>query len=434
MRPAKRLQHLVGFWVLIGLAAAVWPQFRLLWFACAGIVVVVALVDLLALLRLRPLVIERDLPGRFALGVPSEVGITLRNPGRLPARVTVFDGLPGIAESEHLPWTGEVPAGQFHRIDYTVQFRERGPQDFTPVDILRHSPLGLWQRRLFVGEPGSTRVYPNYEPVLRFAMLAMENRQDVMGIHRRNLRGASREFHQLREYHLGDRLNQIDWKATSRRLQLISREYREQKDQNVILMIDSGRRMRAMDGELSQFDHCLNAALLLAYIALRQGDQVGIIGFGGNERWIPPVKGQHAMTALLNHLYDYRSTLGASDFSEAAEKLLLRQKRRGLVIVLTNLRSEDADEVIPAMHLIQGRHLVLLSSLREARVEARARQPVRELDDALLVGATHLYLEDRERVLGTLRSHGVLTVDETAQRLPVTLVNTYLDVKQSGRL
>jgi uncharacterized protein (DUF58 family) len=57
-------------------------------------------------------------------------------------------------------------------------------------------------------------------------------------------------------------LARVDWKATSRRQNLISRDYEEQKNQSILLVPDCGRRMRAMDGELSQFDHCLNAMLL----------------------------------------------------------------------------------------------------------------------------------------------------------------------------
>ena len=120
---------------------------------------------------------------------------------------------------------------------------------------------------------------------------------------------------------MGDSLSQIDWKASSKRQSLISRDFQEQLDQSVILMLDCGRRMRTIDGEISQFDHCLNAMLLISYVALRQGDQVGILSFGGTERWLPPVKGASSMTTVLNHLYDYETSPFPSDFSEAAERL-----------------------------------------------------------------------------------------------------------------
>ena len=70
------------------------------------------------------------------------------------------------------------------------------------------------------------------------------------------------EFHQLREYRQGDPQRAIDWKATSRTQRLIAREYEEEKDQRVLLVIDCGRRMAAKDDDLSHFDHALNAGLL----------------------------------------------------------------------------------------------------------------------------------------------------------------------------
>jgi uncharacterized protein (DUF58 family) len=199
------------------------------------------------------------------------------------------------------------------------------------------------------GEAKIVPVFPDYEPVLQYALLALANQEQQMGIQHRQRKGVSREFHQLRDYQEGDLLNQVDWKATSRRLALVSREFREQRDQNVVFLMDAGRRMRAMDGELPQFDHCLNAVLLLCYIALRQGDNVGVSAFGGVEKWLPPVKGPRAMTTLLHHLYDYETTPHPSDFAEAAGIILSRQRKRSLVILLTNLRGEDSEDVLAAV-------------------------------------------------------------------------------------
>jgi uncharacterized protein (DUF58 family) len=285
-----------------------------------------------------------------------------------------------------------------------------------------------------VGLPTETQVYPNYEPVLRFALLATANREEQMGIVKRRRNGATLDFHQLREYQDGDVLARVDWKATSRRQNLISRDYEEQKNQSILLVPDCGRRMRAMDGELSQFDHCLNAMLLISYIALRQSDEVGVVGFGGVQRWLKPVKGPPAMPKILNHLYDYETTTQPSDFGEAAERVMACQKRRSLVILLTNLRTEDSADLIKAVRVMQKRHVVLVATLKEAEMEARTSQPISTLNDALTYGALSNYLQQRQQVLEQLRAHRIFTVDETAQNLAVALANQYLDVKAGGLL
>lgn len=434
MRPAPTLISLLLAWTILGLLAAIFHQLLPVWIAAGGVLGLASLFDAVTLCLLRPPVAERNPPGRFALGVFQEVSLTLRNHGKLAAPIHVFDGVPDASECEELPWKGHIAPGGYTTLVYPVKLMKRGSITFTPAHILRSSPLRLWQRRTFSGDNTEVKVYPNYEPVVRFALLAMDDRESQMGIVRKNLVGISKEFHQLREYQEGDVLSQIDWKATAKRHELISREFEEQRDQNIILLVDSGQRMRPLDGGLPQFDHCLNAMLLLSYIALRQGDKVGVLSFGGSSRWLPPVKGQHAITTILNHLYDYQTASTPTDFSEAAENLLVRQRTRALVVVLTNLRSEDASTIVPAVRLMKRRHLVLVSSLREQVLDQRVKRPVDTFDQALDLSAVHLYLRDRRRLFEELQSYGILTVDETAQHLPIALTNKYLDIKSAGRL
>ncbi len=435
MRPSLLLLRWLIVWVGLALAASIWPQaFALPWLVAGALLLAVAVADALSLPRARHVRAMRDLPGRFALGHPAPVTLRLRHDLNRPLAVTVTDGLPPAASADSLPWQGALPAGIDLEITYDLMFTERGPQTLEPVHLLAGSRLGLWQRRLRAGETGHTRCYPNYEPVLRHALLAMSHREDQMGIVKRRRAGATLDFHQLREYQDGDVLSRIDWKATSRRNALISRDYEEQRHQTLLLVPDCGRRLRALDGGVSQFDHCLNAMLLLAHIALRQGDEVGILSFGGEDRRLKPVKGVQAMPKILNHLYDYQTSADPGDFTEAAERIMAFQKRRALIVFLTNLRSEDASHLQAAVNLLRGRHLVLIASLRERDLEERAAQPVHDLDSALSYGALCAYLDERELLLRSLAAHHAMTIDATAQELPIALSNRYLDLKASGAL
>jgi uncharacterized protein (DUF58 family) len=434
MIPTNRLIRLVASLVVFGVLAAVWPRFASLGYVVAGLLAGVAGIDIIELLARKKMTVERQLPGRLALGVENEISVTLHNPNERNVIGEFFDGLPLSVTSEHLPWSGAVHGRGSTRVIYTATATERGPVQFTECHIRETSILGLWQRGYRLGETTEVKVYPNYEPVIRYTLLAMSNRTSQMGIVSKNMAGQSREFHQLRDYQDGDVLSQIDWKATSRRRLLISREYREQRDQTLIFLLDCGRRMRAMDLELSQFDHCLNATLLLSYIALRQGDQVGVMGFGGTNRWMPPVKGQHSMNVLLNHLYDYQATPEPSDFAEAVERLMARQRRRALVVLLTNLRTEDSTHLLTPLALLRRRHLVVVANLRERAVVERMKAPVSTLEDALFLAAGHGYIEDRTRFLSGIRDRGILALDETAAALPAALANAYLDIKRRGTL
>lgn len=434
MTPTRRVLWGTSAWLLLGLAASVWPGLAVAWAVSGAVMLLFLILDALTLRFSKLPVVTREIPSRFALGEPGEVRLEVGNPGTRALAIELFDGIPEGAEAEAMPWRGKVPAGGRARVYHPVRLLERGVARFRPLHFRVRSVLGLWWRKSITGDETEVKVYPDYEPVVRFALLAMQARQEQMGIVRRSLAGSSRDFHQLREYREGDPLAQIDWKSSARRQMLISREFQEQRNQTIIFLTDTGRRMRAMDGEMPQFDHCLNAMLLLAYVALRQGDQVGVQSFGGTDRWLPPVKGAHSMSVLLNHLFDYQTTPEPSDFSAGAEKLQARQRRRALIVLLTNLRGEDAPEVLPALRILSSRHLVLLASLRERSVEEARHQPVEQFRDALRFSAAERYDGERAEVLANLRGHGVLTLDVPAQDLPVALANRYLDIKSAGRL
>ena len=434
MSPTTRWLGWAAAWMAAGLGVVVFPGAAPAWIAAGAVILAVAAVDFVLAVKGRPVAVERRLPGRFALGEAGEVRLILRNGGGRALRVEVFDGVPQGAEATGLPWAGELPPAREARVFHPVRLFERGEKVFGPVHVRTLSPLGLWKRRTLHGENEVVKVYPNYEPVIRFALLAMQHRENPLGIVRRSRAGTSREFHQLRDYRDGDPLAQIDWKATSRRQALISRDYQEQRDQLVVFLVDTGRRMRAMDGELPQFDHVLNAILLVSHIALKQGDQVAVKSFGGTDRWLPPVKGAHGMPVLLNHLYDYQTTKAPSDFAGAVEQLMARQRRRALVFVMTNLRGEDGKELVPALQVLQSRHLVLLASLKERSVADTATKPVASFPDALKFLAAGRYMSEREEILRELRAHGVMSLDSTAQNFAVELANRYLDIKAGGRL
>lgn len=435
MTPSPRLLAISARWFLLAVFAVAIPRLiePWLWLGAAAGLVTVA--DLAWLFRFSgKLKLQRKLPGRFAIGEAAEVHLMIGNEwGRL-VKLEIFDGIPSLAEAPSMPWSGEIPAGREIRISHPVTLKVRGDAVFGPVHVRLYSPLGLWTWKTLHLAPQVAKVYPNYEPVVRLALLALQHREYPMGIMRRARAGSSRDFHQLRDYRDGDPLARIDWKASSRRQMLISRDYQEQRNQSIVFLIDTGGRMRTLDGGIPQFDHVLNAVLLVSYLALRQGDQVAVKSFGGNDRWLPPMRGAHAMPVLLNHLYDYQTTPGPSDFAGAVQQLMALQRRRSLVILLTNLRGEDGKELLPALQVLKSRHLVVLASMREESVELTRSAPVVGFPDALKFLAANQYLLERREILARLGRSGVLTVDTTAANLAVELANRYSDIKAAGKI
>jgi uncharacterized protein (DUF58 family) len=247
-------------------------------------------------------------------------------------------------------------------------------------------------------------------------------------------RGEGIEFHQLREYRDGDSLRAIDWKATARMNRLISREYQDERDQQIVFVLDTGRRMLSKDGPLSHFDHTLNAMLLLSYVALRQGDAAGILTAGTDRSWFAPRKGAAAINGLLNHVYNVQPQPVEIDYISAATDLAVRQRRRSLVVILTNVREEDTEDLRIATDLLQRRHVVILASLRERILDESVDRDIQGFDDALQFAAANRYLDSRRESHQLLQAKGVFVEDCLSDELPAAITNRYLAIKRAGIL
>jgi uncharacterized protein (DUF58 family) len=419
---------------LLGVAQALLPGLYPIWLAAAFAAFAVFAVGFFVLSRLRAPEVTRTSPATLPLGEPVDIVLRVSNPSGRRVSFTVTDHPPTGALVEELPVRLTVGPRSFADVTYRLIPQLRGDLSFAPADILLESPFDLLRKRLRAGPEQKVKVVPNVRAVTRFSILALEDRLGQMGVMKTPLRGEGTDFRELREYRSGDGLRRIDWKATSRRGQLVSREYQDERDQRVVFLLDCGVRMRARDGALSHFDHVLNAVLLLAYVALRQGDSVGLATFSGEDRWLPPVKGAGGLESILSRVYDLFPSTQPSDYLEAATALMKRQSRRALVILVSNLRDEDSSELVPALRLLRTRHLVLFASLRETVLdEALAKEPG-SLREAIRTASVHHYLAARRTAFEAVREPGTIALDVAPAGLPLALVNRYLEIKREGRL
>ncbi|WP_313317341.1 DUF58 domain-containing protein [Stenotrophomonas sp.] len=432
MRPSPYLVGLLVLWGLLGIPVALHYLPHLPWTVTGLVIAALALLDMLLLWRRPSPLVRRELPDALALGVERETWLQLD--AFKPQRVEVFDLLPDGWKAQGLPRRLKLGKASESRFSYSFTPDNRGTFVFEGVHLRLQSPLWLWRQRRLAGTPQTVRVYPNFVPLTRLALLSAEMASRLVGAHLKRRRGEGTDFHQMREYRVGDSLRQIDWKATSRGRKLISREYQDEKNQQLVMMIDTGRRMMAAEGGLSHFDHVLNAALVVSYLALRQGDGVGLHASGGDHRWVAPKRSLSAIDTLLRASYDLQARPVATDYLAAATDLSLRQSRRSLVMLITNVRDEDIEDLLAAVRLLQKRHLVCVASLRERELDDVATRDIETLPDALQAGAIARYLQQRSDAHDALRSHRVMVLDVTAEELPAALVERYLAVKRDGLL
>lgn len=435
LRP--RVPLIIAFLALAGFALLVGDGVLIR--LALGLVIGVALFDAVAVNRQPPPLMSRELPHSLPVNRGAEVTLRLRNLSERTWHLEVTDEVPGDVEVEGLPATLAIPAGELAELRYPLLPKQRGDARFGDIVAMLRSPFGFWERRVRDQQEQSdehvteTRVYPDFSIIAEYLQMVSDLQLSRAGIRLVRRRGEGLEFHQLRDYRQGDAVRQIDWKATSRRRQLISREYQEERDQQLFFLVDGGRRMRARDGRLSHFDHALNAMLLLSYVALRQGDSVAALTFGGSSRFVAPQRGVGSINNLLNSFYDLQPTPSAADYIGAAEAVLARQRKRAMVVILTNLREEDED-LAPALALLRRRHLVVLANLRERVLDEQAEVEPVTFSDALRVAGVHDYLKRRRTLQQSASGQAHVVLDAVPQELPTEVVNAYWQIKRAGVL
>ncbi|HEY1399300.1 DUF58 domain-containing protein, partial [Roseateles sp.] len=386
--------------------------------------------------------VERRLPAAFAIGAPTELTLDLVNASELAWRVKVFDELDPIFDFEGLPRSLALGAQSRSRVSFRVTARQRGVAQLGRTQLLWRTRAGCFEVRDSAGAPSELRVYPNFAALARYAWLSGDRRLAQIGIKTFIQRGQGTDFRQLAEYKRGDPLRHLDVKASLRHRKPVVREFQDERDQCVMFLLDCGRRMRADEqsagaGETSHFDDALDALMLLAYVALSEGDEVGAMTFGneeGQRRDCAPRKGMGTLNVLMNKMHDLQPGGHHSDYLAAAEALSHRLRRRSLVIVLTNFRDEDSPELQPALRLLRRRHLVLLASLRETALGRIAAQPIPGAEDAVAVASAHLLSQARHDAFARVVDHDRLSIDVEPRQLASTLVNRYHEVKRAGLL
>lgn len=391
-------------------------------------------------LRTRAPNVERVFDGRMTVGVKNRITLQIHNPTSSVLRLTLRDDIPAGWRAEPDELSVTVPAFARREVSYEATPNERGDHSFGDVHVRMDGVLGLGARLISIASARTVRVYPN---VLGAGGYDLATRLgDLRSIGFRNVRrsGGGGEFDQLREYVQGDAFRDLDWKSSAKRLRPVTRVMRDERSQNVVLALDVGRLMaiRLTEGETAttKLDHAIRAALLLAWVALRHGDRVGLILFAEDvQKFVPANRGPGQYRVLLEALYAVKANASYVDFRRFVEFLRIRVPRRSLVVMFSDLL-DDTHALPLAEHLagIRNKHLPVCVTMQDAIAERLAESSVSTREQAYERAAAADLLNDRDNVKAHLRRGGVGLVEAPVGSLAVDTVNRYLEIKARNLL
>ena len=401
-----------------------------------GMVVLAWLADLAQLPKPRQLSIKRTWRSPAALSLHSEIEITLTNSSRKGIYATIIDTVPLQLTEVPPSLRLRVGANDQAIATYRVCPTKRGDAKLDACYLRYQSVLRIAERWVSAPLQQTVRIYPNLEEAKRYSMYLLHSRRIALEKRHTRVRGIGREFESLREYQLGDEYRDICWTAAARRAKLVTRVYQMERSQTVWIVIDSGRLMRARVGKLSKLDQAVNSALSLAQVALYSGDRVGLIAYGRAVRQqLPAAKGSAHLRQFIEQLAMVREEGSEADHLQMAGRLLTDQKRRSLIVWLTDLaETAMTPEVIEAASIMMPRHLVLFVVIGQPDLGELAAMTPQTESEMYRVAAAQEMVHRRELLLAQLRERGALALEVTSGAVSPVLVNAYLQIKERNQL
>ena len=436
IRPTTRAVLLFGATVPVALALLIAD--RALWPIALDLgLFVLALIGLDALLCPRP--------SQLALTVEAPPRLLIGSEGALVATIALEKSSHPVVIEALAEQTGEAEPPQLARLEarpgaagsvaLPIRPLRRGRIAIEALWLRWRGPLGLalrsQRRPLGLG----VDVVPDIRGVAS-AAIQFFSRDAIEGIKVQNQKGEGTEFESLRDHVQGLDNRFIDWKHSAKHLKLLSKEFRIERNHQIVLAFDTGYLMAEPIGGLPRLDHAIHAGLLLGWVALRSGDQVGSFGFdSGIRHYLQPAPGRSAFARLQNGSSQLGYRAEETNFTLGLAELNARLKRRALVVLFTEfVDTTTAGLLLESLQRMANRHAVIFVTLRDtlladiAEAEPSSFRPVAEA-----VVARDLQRE-RAVVLERLARMGVHCLEIQPRGLAIGLVNRYLAIKQRGLL
>ena len=436
IRPTLRAVLLFSATVPLGLVVlVVSSELWLLSLDLSLFVLVLIAIDALLCPSFHRLGVDYAMPGRLFIGTEGALHLTITQKGR--ARSVLFEAL--LEQRGHLDppavrqlvGTREQPAS----VQLPIVPKRRGEVFVDAVWLRWRGPFGLAERTARVAIARKIDVLPDVRGISS-AAVQFFSRDAIDGIKVQQQKGEGAEFESLRDHAAGLDNRFIDWKRSAKHLKLLSKEFRVERNHQIVLAFDTGHLMAEPIEGLPRLDHAIHAGLLLGWISLRSGDYVGSFGFdAGVRQFMPPSRGLSYFIKLQSGSSQLAYQTEETNFTLGLAELNFRLKRRALVVLFTEfIDTTTAELLLESLHRMVNRHAVIFVTLRDPLLPNIIDAKPESFQTIAEAVVAHDLLRERAVVLERLTRMGVHCLEVPPRGLAVSLVNRYLTIKERGLL
>lgn len=375
---------------------------------------------------------EVETAARAFLGREQEAAFAFHNGTARPISVEYAPVMPAGVESVGMATrTVIAPPGDVWRDPFTLLAIRLGPQSWPAVPARLLGPLGLawWSRELHPSR--QVAVAPDTLRTIR-----SRPRGNPAGSRSRRVIGAGSELHQLRAYIQGDPPARIDWKATARARELVTREFSEDQHLDVLVAVDAGRLSRIRAGRLDRFGLYANVAARFAEIVVPNDDRIGMLVFADKPLAVcAPDRGLAAVTRIRRTLEQLSVRPAESDPLAAAVRIRGMLKHRSLVVLLTDLDDASvADQLVRSVRLLSPPHLVVVAGIHSGDISELARGEAHDWKDPWIALAAQEHEARGQSQRALLRRLGAPVIATSEELLERRVLGEYEALRRSRRV
>ncbi|MCH2042539.1 MAG: DUF58 domain-containing protein [Saprospiraceae bacterium] len=379
---------------------------------------------------------KRILPNMFSLGDPNSVEIKLSNNYFLSLGLTIIDELPDQFQKRDFEIKDRLPRGEEQTFKYKLTPTERGEYVFHNLNIFINGFLNLVNRRLIVDSTNQVAVYPSVLQMKKFELMAISRISTFQGVKKVRRLGHSYEFEQIRNYVKGDDYRSINWKATSRRNDLMVNQYEDERSQQIFSVIDKGRSMKMPFNGLSLMDYAINTSLVISNVALHKHDKAGLLTFSDKVgATVKADSGPRQLRTILEALYKEQERNLEANFEllySACKKFI---RRRSLMFLYTNFESYTSMvRVLPILRKINRLHLLVVIFFENTEIVDFAQQSAQNVEEIYNKTIAGRFVEEKYRIVRELRQYGIQSILTRPENLSLNTVNKYLELKARGMI
>lgn len=384
----------------------------------------------------KPILYRKGLQDKQSLGDPNAIRVSVTNLSKVKIWITLYEGYPEDMQERSAEYNLSIKPLESVVVSYDYVPKKRGVYAFSDAYIFTRSLFGLATRRTIHSTETPIHVYPSILQMKRYEQMVFQQNKTQSGLKRVRKIGMSREFEQIRNYVPGDEIKSINWKATSRKNDLMVNQYQEEKSQNIYCIIDKGRIMQMESNGLSMLDYAINSTLVLSNICLHKSDKIGLFTFSDKlGATLGASNKRIQLKKILEILYQQKTNFLDSNFELLQQHVNDKVRTRSLLLLFTNFENPfTLERTLPYLMQLKKRNLLVVVLFKNEALESLSvNNPKSQRQFYQSMIASKMIIE-KEKMAKKLSALGIQTILTKPEDLSTAVINKYLSLKAKGLL